>query len=125
VYSLGAVLYECLTGRPPFRAASVVDTLEQVLTQPVVPPRDHVPDLPMDLEAVCVKCLSKEPGRRYTTAGDLADDLRRFVDGRPVFARPAGVSDRLIRWCRRNRVAAAAIAGLLVYSIVATGIALR
>jgi serine/threonine-protein kinase len=120
IYSLGAVLYECLTGRPPFQGGSLIETLEQVQSQPVTPPRQLDPCVSADLEAICLKCLEKEPGKRYITAGQLADDLRRFLDGRPVSVRPVGALGRLGHWCRRNRVAAGAIAVLLLYSLIVT-----
>jgi serine/threonine protein kinase len=120
IYSLGAVLYECLTGRPPFQGESLIETLEQVQGQRVTPPRSIVPGLPADLEAICLRCLEKEPGKRYITAGQLADDLRRFLDGRPVNARPVGLTGQIVHWCARNRVAAALLGGLLVYAVVAT-----
>jgi eukaryotic-like serine/threonine-protein kinase len=120
IYSLGAVLYECLTGRPPFQGDSLVETLEQVQGQPVTAPRRIVSHLPADLEAICLKCLEKEPGMRYVTAGLLAEDLRQFLDRRPVLARPVGVIGRLEHWCRRNRTAAGVIVVLLLYSAIAT-----
>jgi serine/threonine protein kinase len=120
IYSLGAVLYECLTGRPPFHGASLIETLEQVQSQPVTAPRLVAPGVSADLEAICLKCLEKEPGRRYATAGQMADDLRRFLDGRPVQARPAGVIGRAVHWCARNRAAAVVIGVLLLYSAIAT-----
>jgi serine/threonine protein kinase len=86
VYALGAMLYECLTGRPPFRAASVLDTLQQVLTAKAPPPSQLRPDLPRVLDAICLKCLEKDPSRRYPTAEALAEDLTRFLDGEPVTA---------------------------------------
>jgi serine/threonine protein kinase len=120
IYGLGAVLYECLTGRPPFRGATLVDTLELVQSKPVTPPRLVVAGIPPDLEAICLKCLEKEPAKRYATAGQLADDLRLFLDGRPVMARPAGAFDKFRRWCRRNRLAAGVIGVLLLYALIIT-----
>jgi serine/threonine protein kinase len=102
VYALGAVLYELLTGRPPFKADSWNQTVEQVLRDEPSPPTRLHADVPRDLETVCLKCLEKEPGRRYASAGDLADDLGRFLDGQPVAAVPLGEQERLARLAARD-----------------------
>ena len=119
VYALGAILYELLTGRPPFRGATTFDTLQQVLYRGAGRARRHKPKVPRDLEAICLTCLEKEPARRYATAGDLAEDLHRFQAGEPIQARPVGSLERLWRWCRRNPAVAASLTGiaLLLVSI--------
>jgi tetratricopeptide (TPR) repeat protein len=114
IHALGAILYEALTGRPPYRAETPERILHAILAEEVVPPSGRQPGVPRDLEAICLKCLEKEPTRRYATAADLAEDLRRFLDGRPTAARPASVAERCLRWCRRNRGAVAAMAALLL-----------
>jgi serine/threonine protein kinase len=102
VYALGAVLYELLTGRPPFRADTWARTVEQVLHDEPVPPTRSHPGVPRELETVCLKCLEKEPGRRYASAQALADDLDRFLDGRPVAAVPISEEERLARLAARD-----------------------
>ena len=109
VYSLGASLYCLLTGRPPFQAANVLDTLKQVVDIEPIPPRGINPAVDGDLNTICLKCLDKVPERRYATAQALADDLQAFLDGRPIQARPVGQVGKLVRWCRRNPLVAASL----------------
>jgi serine/threonine-protein kinase len=121
VYALGAILYECLTGRPPFRAETPAETVLQVIYQEPVPPRSLQPKVPRDLETICLKCLHKEPARRYASAQALADDLGRFGEGRPIQARRLGLGARLWRWGRRQPAAAALLATALAFVGLAIG----
>lgn len=115
VYALGAILYELLVGRPPFADPDVVETLVQVRFHDPVPPRRFRPALPRDLDTVALKCLQKAPALRYSTAGELADDLRRFLEGRPVLARPARAWERASKAARRHPWIAALSTGCLVF----------
>ncbi len=121
VYSLGAILYCLLTGRPPFQAATPLDPLRQVLEQMPVPPRQLNASLPRDLETITLKCLEKEPRRRYASAQELVDDLGRFLDGKPIHARPINPAERALRWLWRLRrsagVASAAAVGAAILLI--------
>jgi WD40 repeat protein/serine/threonine protein kinase len=114
VYALGATLYELLTGRPPFRGATVLETLEQVKTTEPVPPSRLVPGLPRDVETIALKCLQKEPGKRYDSAAALAGDLRRLLGGEPIVARPVSPVERAIKWARRRPAIAALVMAILL-----------
>jgi tetratricopeptide (TPR) repeat protein len=111
VYSLGAILYELLTGRPPFQGNTIFDILEQARLQPPVSPSRFQSGIPRDLEVICLKCLRKDPAQRYATALELADDLRRFQAGESIRARPPGAAEQVWKWARR-RPAVAALVGL-------------
>ena len=110
-YALGAILYQLVTGRPPFQADTPVDTVLQVISDDPVPPRTLRPRTPRDLETICLKCLQKEPNQRYATAAELAEDLHRFQVGEPIRARPIGITGRFLKWTRRRP----ALASLFVF----------
>jgi WD40 repeat protein len=124
VYALGAILYELLTGRPPFRGATVLETLEQVKTTEPVPPSRLVPGLPRDVETIALKCLQKEPGKRYDSTAALAADLHRFVAGEPIVARPVPPWERAIKWARRRPAIAALVVAVhvLLASLLGLGV---
>jgi tetratricopeptide (TPR) repeat protein len=117
VYALGAMLYELLTGKPPFRGKTPLEVLHRVVAEEPVPPSRVRPRTPRDLETICLKCLQKEPRRRYATAGALAEDLRRFLAGEPIQARPVGAWERGVKWAKR-RPAAAALVGVSAIAVL-------
>ncbi|MBA4188447.1 MAG: hypothetical protein C0467_10620 [Planctomycetaceae bacterium] len=121
IYALGAILYELLIGRPTFRGDTAMDTIRYVLTQDPVRPRSADRKIPRDLETICLKCLEKNPKKRYATAAELGEDLRAYLAGLPISARPVGSVERLLKWGKRHPGrAAAAIAGVVF--VIAAGI---
>jgi tetratricopeptide (TPR) repeat protein/serine/threonine protein kinase len=120
-YALGAILYEMLTGRPPLVGSTVLETLDMVQNKEPLPPSQLQPSVPRDLETICLKCLQKEPAKRYTNTEALADDLRHFLAGEPIKARPVSRLERGWRWCKRNpRVATlSAVTALLIVTAAA------
>ncbi len=116
IHGLGAILYHMLTGRPPHQGATILETIDLVRRQDPVPPRRFSSAIPRDLETICLKCLHKDPVRRYASAEALADDLGRWLDGRTIAARPVSAAEKTWRWCRR-RPAVAALAAALILTL--------
>jgi len=122
VYALGAILYELLAGQPPFKAATAIETLHQVLTIEAAWPNRHAPAVPRDLATIVVKCLQKDQQRRYGSAAELANDLERFLQDRPVRARPVSLGERAWRWCRRNPVLASLAGSVALLLVVVAAV---
>jgi len=123
VYSLGATLYRCITGRPPFQAATTMEVLRQVANDEPVPPRRLNREIDVDLETLCLKCLEKEPARRFQTAAELSAELSRYLNHEPTHTRPIGIMSRAWRWCRRRpTIAASLILLTLLTLLMSTGV---
>jgi WD40 repeat protein len=122
VYALGVILYELLTGRPPFDGPTALTVVRRLLSEEALSPSRLQPGVPRDLVTICLHCLEKEPGKRYASALDLREDLRRFLAGEPIRARRVGAVGQLVRWCRRNTLVAASLAGTVVIFLMAFGL---
>ena len=118
IYALGAILYEMLTGRPPFRAETAAETQRQLINEEPASPSRLNASVPRDLETICLKCLNKDPNRRYASAAALAGDLRRFESGEPIFARPAGIVERVVKWVRRHPTGSTMLAASVLVTVL-------
>jgi eukaryotic-like serine/threonine-protein kinase len=125
VYALGATLYALVTGRPPFQASTPMDTVLQVISDEPVPPRRLNGSIPLDLETICLKCLEKEQGKRYVSAADLGEDLRHYLAGEPITARPVSQAERAWRWCKRSPWLAGAIGSAAALLLAVAMLSLR
>jgi tetratricopeptide (TPR) repeat protein len=121
IYGLGAIFYALLTGKPPFCGDSVMETLDAVRNRPPVPPTNPSASTPRDLETICLKCLEKDPRRRYASAQALADDLHAWLDSRPISARRVGGAERAWLWCKRKPMVAALVASAMLAAVLGTG----
>ncbi len=122
VYALGAILYRCLTGRPPFQAGTPLDTILQVVSEEPMSPSQINSKVPKDLETICLKCLNKDPLKRYASAEAFGDDLRRYLNDEPISARPVSRTERMVKWARRNTAVAASL--LAVFLVLVLGVAM-
>ncbi len=120
VYSLGAILYSLLTGRPPFQSAELLETLRQVCETDPIPPSRLVQSTPRDLETIALHCLEKRPEHRFASASDLSSELQLFLDGRPILTRPVGTLERILRWSRRQPLVASLLAAVMSTVVVGT-----
>ncbi len=125
VYALGAMLYHLLVGKPPFQAATVIETLQLVQTQSPIAVRTLQPSVPRDLETICLKCLQKEPQQRYSSVDELSEDLQRFIERRPIKARPTSLLEQSWRWAKRKPMAALAMVSVLIAAVLTTALWLR